>query len=668
MTLDDFILSTEARLGITHTQEQRDFYSDFTSPLISFSSPGTGKTRSAVMGLLTTEFYHKIPGDQIYALSFTNMATIEFANRHKEACNKLGKSQDINFSTLHSLCSKILKENYALLGMSKLTVTASTPIAALVDMLVQWGEDNHVSVTKYNARNIIYAVRSLNSSLVFDPRYVESTYAFKKCRITYDEFTAIREVLYSRNKLIDSIPVDDIMLYTLELLLSHPEVSEAFKSKCRVLVIDEFQDLSLLQLRIISLLSDCVIAIGDIKQQIYAFNGACQDIVEQYYKYFPNARRADLTRSFRCKDKIAEYATSLILFNGTGGEDFKGTGPGGEVSIQYDIPLSTICEGLKKEYTENLNKFKKSTMFLFRNNFSAIPIVEELYKVQLPMRADKYVAANRIPIISELCEVIELALHPEMLNNFAALRYLGAEYVRYSNYRDIPVYHICQKTGESLLSPNVSIDPAIKSLLGKVAGMVNGNAKLSDVFNTIWPRYSSVFLSERRYYYEYEPEYYIGLVASITRAKTYQQFIHDEIEKEKLLREYSALQEGVRCYTFHSSKGLEADCVYIVDAESDIIPNMAKLDKMETAGCPLEKAREIRNERSLVYVACTRAKSELHIFCHNISMLMTGLNFFSQYDEIYKTKVKYEDVLYFEKFCGIQSKEVSADEDRAPWD
>lgn len=666
MTLDDFILSTEARLGITHTKEQRDFYSDFTSSLISFSSPGTGKTRSAVMGLITAEFFHKIPGDQIYALSFTNMATIEFANRHKDTCNKLGKPQSVNFSTLHSLCSKILKENYALLGMSNLTVTASTPVATLVDMLIQWGQDNHVNITKYNARSIIYAVRSLNSSLVFDPRYVESTYAFKKCNITYDEFTAIREVLYSRNKLIDTIPVDDIMLYTLELLLSHPEVSVSFKQKCRILVIDEFQDLSLLQLRIISLLSNCVIAIGDIKQQIYAFNGACQDIVEQYYKYFPTARRADLTQSFRCKNEIADYATSLILFNETGGEDFKGTGPGGHISIKYDIPLDNICRALKESYVQNLHKFPRTYMFLFRNNFSAIPIVEALYKEQLPMRADKYIAANRIPIISELCEIIELALHPEMLNNIAALRYLCTDFVKYKNFRDIPIYAICQKTGETVLSPNVSLDASVKTLLTRVADMVNKNARLSDIFNTIWTRYSSTYLTERRYYFEYEPEYYTGLVAPITRSKTYTQFIHDEIEKEKLLKEYAVLQEGIRCYTFHAAKGLEADVVYIVDAEANIIPNTAKLDKMELAGCPMEKAREIRNERSLVYVACTRAKSELHIYCHSLSTLMSGINYFSEYDDLYKTRVHYEDVLYFEKFCGLNGG--GTDDGRAPWD
>ena len=129
------------------------------------------------------------------------------------------------------------------------------------------------------------------------------------------------------------------MLYTLELLLKHPEVSRKFKDQCRVMLVDEAQDLSLLQLRIISLLTDCPVLIGDIKQQIYAFNGACQEIVGQFYKYFPGAWRKYFSRSFRCKNEIANYATKLILPNHVGGEDFTGTGDGGVVTVGTGIEI-----------------------------------------------------------------------------------------------------------------------------------------------------------------------------------------------------------------------------------------------------------------------------------------------------------------------------------------
>ena len=61
------------------------------------------------------------------------------------------------------------------------------------------------------------------------------------------------------------IAISDLLLYTLMLLTRHPEISIEFKKKCKLLLVDEAQDLTLLQLRVISLLSDNVVLIGDMK-------------------------------------------------------------------------------------------------------------------------------------------------------------------------------------------------------------------------------------------------------------------------------------------------------------------------------------------------------------------------------------------------------------------
>ena len=252
--VDTFLMSLSASLGVQYTEEQKNFLKDFTTPIISFSSPGTGKTRSAIGGLLTAELYHQIPGNQIYALSFTNMSTGELQIRHKKDCERLGIHQTVNFQTLHSLCSRLLKENYQLLGIRQLKVVDTITVAAQADMLNNVAKDKGIALQPWQVRPLINAVRSLNSSLVFDRRHVESSYAFKQCRMPYEDFTVLRKVLYLYTKMTDTLQVQDILLYTLELLISHPEVSAAFKSKCRILLVDEFQDLSLLQLRIISLL------------------------------------------------------------------------------------------------------------------------------------------------------------------------------------------------------------------------------------------------------------------------------------------------------------------------------------------------------------------------------------------------------------------------------
>lgn len=656
MSVDTFLSDLSARVGTQYTDEQREFMKDFTSPIISFSSPGTGKTKSAIGGLITAELYHQIPGENIYALSFTNMSTGELQVRHKRECELVGIRQTVNFQTLHSLCSRLLKSNYKLLGINKLEVVNTIPIAQLADMITNVANDRGINIQPWQIRPFVNAVRSLNSSLVFDQMHVESKYAFKQCKMPYEDFTTLRKVLYLYTKMTDTIQVDDILLYTLELLLTHPEVSEAFKQNCRILLVDEFQDLSLLQLRIITLLSDCVIAIGDIKQQIYAFNGACQEIVTEFKKYFPNARELNLNQSFRCADSIIEYSKTIIAPNAMNEQDFRGMGKHGVVNVVPNMPLSAICDAIENSYRQNHNVFVEDSLFLFRNNFSAIPVAEEFFKRKVPFRVNKYQAANTIPVIREMCAVVELAANPERLSNFTALSYILPEMREYRDITKNPLYKICAETGQGLFDVQYNFRNAMEArvameMLLTVRDMLSANKPMREILNTIYPVFKSTWLKNKEPYLEMPSTYYINMVQPLV-GKTYFQFIKDEMAKVQAINDANARRQGVRCYTFHAAKGLEADAVYLLDCDAGICPNMHKLDLMEAAGCALEKAREIRNERSLLFVAATRAKTSLTItYSVEKTPLLEPLNLFQQYDMLYtEHRVSYEDVEAFEDF------------------
>ena len=113
ITQEAFISKVEVYLDVNYTDEQKELIKVFgDKPTFCFADPGTGKTYTAIGGLLNAELFKGIPGENIYALSFTRMATGELAVRHERACRKLGISKTVNFSTLHSLCRSILAENY----------------------------------------------------------------------------------------------------------------------------------------------------------------------------------------------------------------------------------------------------------------------------------------------------------------------------------------------------------------------------------------------------------------------------------------------------------------------------------------------------------------------------------------------------------------------------
>ena len=655
---DAFISKMEVRLGLEYTDEQHALVKAFHKPTICFASPGTGKTATAIGGLFYTELYDHVPGENIYALSFTNLATGELCVRHKKACTNLHVPvQTPKFQTLHSLCRTILVENYHLLGMSKLDTSGTMSLKNSVRLVEDLARDMQKPVTPQIARNIVKAIRELNSSMIFDEDHVKTKKCFKDTRVDYEVFTKLRKSMFAYCTLSEVIPVDNIMLYTLDLMTKHPEVSKAFKEKCKVMLVDEAQDLSLLHLRIISLMTDCPILIGDMKQQIYAFNGACQEIVQQFYRLYPDAETLELNQSFRCKNEIIDYANKIIEHNGLGNNNVKGTSDGGSVQIVTGLSLNDLAARIAKEYEDNNRLFPRNTMFLFRNNASSIPVVEAMYQHQVPVLVNKYKPATEIPVIQELCELLNLCRNPYNINYVQALAYLIPELRTFTNLTDNPFYKMMKGSVASIFEVNylfkdMGVGSAAMQALSHASEMMKQGALVKELFNSLWEIYYKQWVHPREWMLEYTPKYYINLVQDLVRNKTFDKFISDEAAKKKFVDECSQKSLGVRAYTMHAAKGLEADDVYILDADEGIIPNLGKLDQLVKADCNMDAAREIRNERALCYVAITRAKDNVYIV-HNgmpASMIM-GDNQFESFDTMYETlKLTSDDILAFESF------------------
>ncbi len=657
MSIEAFTSMLEVRLDRVFTAEQTKFIQSLDKPGICFASPGTGKTASAVAGLLLTELYKGIPGDNIYALSFTNMATLELSVRHEEACKLLGVSQRVHFKTLHAMCSKILRDHYQSIGMWKYETIKEWDMESMAKTIYDSARSMNIDLDAHKARTVVRAVRALNSSLTFARENVTTKASFIDTGLSYDDFQYLRKLMYEYDKQVGTVESNNIMIYTLELLLEHPEISEEFKKDCKVLLVDEAQDLSLLQLRILSLLTDNLILIGDIKQQIYAFNGACQEIVTQYKRYFPQAWTLEFTKSFRCKNEIVNYATKLILPNKVGGENFIGTGDGGIVTIEKGIDYKTICEKINDDFLSNRRNFTKGILFLFRNNLSSIPIAEEFYKLGTPFRINHYKPVSQITVMRELCAIADLAENPRGTEYLYALKYLIPELRVYNNIQESPIFKIMKSKRCDLFDVDYKYRDTycaenVMHMLMEVNEMLLHGDSAAAVFNKIYPLLYEYWFKTRERFMEYDANYYLNLAAYVVRGKSYRQFRQDELKKSEMIKDCNERRIGVRCFTFHSAKGLEDDIVYMVDCDQGIIPNKSKMKSMTDRHCFMDAAREVRNERSLVYVAATRAKTELHIhYNEELSSIMTSVNEYSNLDFIYENyKQSYSDVEVFQDF------------------
>jgi len=651
---------------MTHTdlnEQQAEFaLIPLNEPTMSLSDPGTGKSTAAGFKLILSELYYRLPAQKTLVMSFTNMATIALKNKHYDLCRDCGIRQNQHFRTLHSICTEILAENYSLLGMTSFATRNALSIEKRCLQMEELCEELDIKINHPSQiRNIILAIDSLNSSLVFDIDHMESKHCFKKAGLSYKDFNYIRSQLYLQSKILGCIPRGETTLYALEILEQFPAIINKFKLKYTYILVDEFQDMSLLQLRILKLLTDNLTVIGDIKQQIYAFNGACQEIVSKYREYYPNAKEVNLGRSYRCSKQITEFSKSILKYSDIPNLDnFQGIDMEDTSINIYNSPqyLDKIIQEISFDFADT-TKYPRSYMFLFRNNRSAMPVAEKLYKLKIPFRVDKFKMLTELPIVNDICALCDLIKSPNTANKLGVLSRFIPEFKDCKNANVNPLYKIVNSTGVPFweISYNYTDQEYATEFLSNVyeaSLMLKSRKPFKDIFAILEPHFYESFFKRIEFYVDYTRDNTYTIVNELAKGMCYETMQYYENEKRNFINENIELNRGVRCYTCHNAKGLEADVVTIIDADDSLIPSQNHLKTMLNDNCVIDAAREVRNERFLMFVAVTRAKSHLNIF-HNgeLTKLLQGKPCYTALDTTFAGfKEQYSDVELFKVFAN----------------
>lgn len=642
-------------IGSPLTDEQKEFVSNFGRDTISFSDPGTGKTHTVIAGLAYAQKYLKVQGREINCMSFTNQAVAEMAGRYKKICKNLQVSPTVEFNTFHHLSNQILKSAYP-----RMTLSDSKSVVNDVEALSKFMSDKGLDTTdqRYVYR-VLYAINSLNSALIFHPEHVANTFTFVDLDIPLEIFQELRVQLFSRGKICNKINRGDIPLYCLYALMEDETIGAKWKGKYKIMVVDEFQDLSLLHLRILSYVADKLIVIGDMKQQIYAFNGACPQIVREYLKLRPNAAVCNLTQSFRCSQKIADFATKVILPNDGTIKAFTGHKGGDDIKIieRSQMNWKEIVGNIEADRSMHGNEHARDIMFLYRNNASAIPIIEELYKKDIPYRCTKFSPVMEVPMFESMCKLCTAAWQPHDYAVVERALELFPEFSKNKFFGTNPVISAMQMTGKDLFSVNYgwregsSKEILLAMMAAKKA--IEEHKSAGTVLMKVKPVYDKyIYRNEWHKMGNNDQEFYINLVAPICNSKEYPLMYNEELDKANKNNSYINAHIGVRCYTMHSAKGLEADDVYILDCNEGIFPNAKVVQRKMDSGCGYDAAVDIRSERNLLYVAATRAKENLIISYSTSqpSLLLIDPNSekYGAFDEIYNEEDReYDDASAF---------------------
>lgn len=651
-----------AYIGSPLTDEQKEFASNFTVDTISFSDPGTGKTHTLTAGLIMAQTYHKVPGEKINCMSFTNAATAEMAGRYQKLCKKVSLSPTVVFNTFHSLSNRIMRDAYptmAIVGKSDVKQDVEDMRVYLTNAGIDVGDD-----TRY-IRKVIRAVNSLNSSLTFHPDNIANKYDFVELDMDVEIFQSLRRTWFMRGINMNTIVQGDIPLYCLYALMRKPDIIQKWKGRYEIMVVDEFQDLSLLHLRILSYIAKTLIVIGDMKQQIYAFNGACKEIIREYYKLHPEPRVCNLTNSFRCGQEIADFATKIIEPNYPGIKPFTGHNRGSKVEIIHrrNLDWKKIVGDIETDRKLHGQGGAKNVMFLYRNNASAIPVIEELYRRGIHFRCSKYATIMSLPMFESLSKLANAAWQPNDCTIVNDALKLFPEFKDVMFGTDCPPVMAMRSAHKSIFEINYRFqEQSSKEILGamfQAKNLIEANKSAGNVYMQLMGVYEKYIFQREWWKLDNEKEFYLNLAAPVCNTKPYPLMVNEELDKEQKNIEAIKAGVGIRCYTMHSAKGLEADVVYILDCDEGTFPNAKVMKNKEKANCDIDIAVDIQSERNLLYVAITRAKDEVFISYSGQEVARLVSNpadpEYAKYDAIYEAgNVDYDDAAEFFKLFKIE--------------
>ena len=584
---------------INYSSNQKKAIEHGAGPLMVLAGPGSGKTF-----VITHRIKYLIEGSginpaHILVVTFSRAAAKEMKDRFERLYNK----SLVTFGTFHSVFFSLLKTAY---GFTSEQIASDELRYSLIKDLIKKNSIMNEDINNLSG-NLLNEIALIKQDNINIKNYYSNSIASDVFKKLYREYEAELEV---RNKL----DFEDMLSLTYELLNGRKDILEAIQNRYRYILVDEFQDINFLQYNIIKLMAgkyQNITVVGDDDQSIYRFRGARPEIMFGFERDFRNVSKVFLDINFRSSTQIVDASTKLISFNS---KRFPKTftaknGSGAPVSvIEFKNPFSevnTIVNDIR-EYIK-ANQDINNIAVLYRTNLSPRLLIERMMKNNIP-----FTIRDAIPnlfehwVSKDIISYIKLALN---MGNKTDLLRISNKPNRYIS-RD------------SLSSSKANIETLFDYYEDK-SYMIKRIIELREHLRTIKNLKPSTALRYIRTvvgYDEYIEEYcdmngiesddcytILGdLENSASEYNTFNDwFVHMEEYKKELIESRKKSNEndnGVRLMTFHSSKGLEFDIVYIIDVNEGSVP--------------YKKAKgvdEIEEERRMFYVAMTRARQKLFI-------------------------------------------------------
>ncbi len=608
----------------------------------------------------------------ILAITFTNKAARELKER---LCKMLGEESgnDINASTFHSACVRILRRNADALGfVSNFTIyDADDALRALKEVYKQLQVDDKF----LPHRSAMNAISSLKDKMISPEDALAQSENNAKTALV----AKIYDAYAKRLKAAGAMDFDDLIYHTVHLLKNNKEVRDYYQNRFKYIMVDEYQDTSVAQFMLVDLLAaghGNICVVGDDDQSIYKFRGATIENILQFEELFPGAKIIRLEENYRSTSNILDAANTVIKNNRTRKGKTLWTNSEGGSLIEHYFASNEHDEAshIASVIGQNLKDGAKLNdhAILYRMNKQSQPVETYFARAGIPYKVFgglKFYSRKEVKDILAYMSIVANG------NDEIRLKRIINEPSRKIGLTTIDnIAEIALKEQTNMLDvcKHVQKHPKLSRAMNAIMGFNTVYKNLCDAHNSM-PL--DLFVAEIAHLTGYrqmlENEGEEGqtrlenIGQLISSVKIYADQKGAEASLEGFLEEvalitdmdnYDDSSDVVVMMTMHAAKGLEFPYVFIVGMEENIFPSEM---------CRYSES-ELEEERRLCYVGLTRAKKSLFLSSAKERMIFgqtkrnTTSRFLNEIDEDLIETVQSEE-LARNSYYESQSREYSAE-------